>query len=63
VLDGYYPGAEATYRYALLLNNSGDHEQAQTLFEKILHSAKISSKHYGDLNKQWISLAKKEHRK
>ena len=59
-LEGYYPGPEATYRYAKLLKSVGEHEKANTFFEKIIHRSKISGRHYNSLHKEWIALAKKE---
>lgn len=61
-LDGYYSGAEASYRYAMLLKQEGDYEQTMAVLEKILHKSKISSKHYQSLNKKWVMLAKSEYR-
>ena len=60
VLDGYYPGPEATYHYALLLKNMGDHDKAKALIEKILHKSKTAGNHYNAVHEQWISLAKNE---
>ena len=60
VLDGYYKGLEATYRYSMLLKKTGDNKKATELFEKILHKSKISSKHYNSLQKEWINKTKNE---
>ena len=57
-LDEYYPGPEATYRYAMLLQTTGKHAQAEQLLEKILQNAKLSDKHYRARYKPWISKAK-----
>lgn len=59
-LDSYYPGPEATYRYALLLKNRGDSSNSQQLFAKIIHSSNISGKHYNTLYKEWIKKAQAE---
>ncbi len=61
VLDGYYRGPEAKFRYARLLQRIGDHEQARQLFGKIIEDSKISGRHYYDLHKQWIKWAKDEY--
>lgn len=61
VLDGYYPGPEATYRYAILLKKVGRHDETRFLLEKILHGSKTSNKHYNSLHKEWIAKAKKEY--
>lgn len=60
VLDGYYKGLEATYRYSMLLKKTGDNKKATELFEKILHKSKISSKHYNSLQREWINKTKNE---
>ncbi|OZG71739.1 hypothetical protein BTA51_19045 [Hahella sp. CCB-MM4] len=60
VLDTYFSGPEATYRYAQLLKNSGDMRKAQELLEKIVFQASRSSRHYNDLYKKWIKLARSE---
>jgi len=59
-LDVYFPGPEATFRYALLLKNKGEHSKAKELLEKIIHSSKFSGKHYNDLYKEWVKKAKIE---
>lgn len=61
-LDGYYPGPEATLRYALLLKKNGSHERASSLLEKIIHLSEVSGRHYNSLHKQWIVAAKTEYR-
>ncbi|NOQ35237.1 MAG: hypothetical protein GQ569_05000 [Methylococcaceae bacterium] len=60
-LDGYYSGAEASYRYAMLLKAQGNYEQTMVVLEKILHTAKTSGKHYNSLHKKWITLVKYEY--
>jgi len=60
VLDGYYPGPEASYRYALLLRQNGQSEKARTVLEKIVNLSKTSGRHYNTIHKQWISKAKSE---
>jgi len=60
VLDKYYLGAEATYRYGKLLQKMGQADQAKICFDKIMESSTISGKHYNALNKEWIKKAKSE---
>ena len=60
VLADYYSGAEAKYCYAKLLQKQGEKDQAKQLFKEIIEYAKLSTRHYRDLNKKWISLAKQE---
>lgn len=61
VLDEYYPGPEASCRYAMLLKSTGDLQQANTIFEKIITLSRLSGKHYNTLHKEWIRLAKSEY--
>ena len=62
-LDEYYPGPEATYRYAMLLQTLDKDLQAEQLLEKILQNAKLSDKHYRARYKSWINKAKQELKK
>ncbi len=59
-LDVYFPGPEATFRYAKLLKSKGEHSKANELLEKIIHSSKFSGKHYNSLYKEWVNKAKNE---
>ena len=59
-LDVYFPGPEATFRYARLLKNKGEYSKAKELLEKIIHSSKFSGKHYNSLYKEWVNKAKNE---
>lgn len=61
VLDGYYPGPEATYRYAMLLKRNGWYDKSRAMLEKILHMATVSGRHYNSLHKEWVSLARSEY--
>jgi hypothetical protein len=60
VLAGYYSGAEAKYRYALLLRQQGQVDKAKNLLGEIVNLSKTSGKHFQSLNKKWIDLAKKD---
>jgi len=62
VLDGYYPGPEASYRYAMLLKQNGEMEKARPVLEKIINLSKTSGKHYNTIHREWISKAKTEFR-
>ena len=62
-LDEYYPGPEATYRYAMLLQSLDKPGQAEALLEKILQNAKLADKHYRARYKPWINKAKAELKK
>lgn len=59
-LDNYYPGPEATFRYAMLLKSKGEHSKSRELIGEIIHSSKISGKHYNSLYKEWVKKAKNE---
>ena len=59
-LDEYFPGPEATFRYAKLLKSKGEHSISNDLFKKIIHSSKISGKHYNSLYTEWVKKAKNE---
>ena len=60
VLADYYSGAEAKYCYAKLLKQQGDSATANALFKEIIEYSKLSTRHYRDLNKKWITLSKQE---
>ena len=62
-LDEYYPGPEATYRYAMLMQTLNKDDQAEQLLEKILQNAKLSDKYYRARYKTWINKAKQELKK
>ena len=54
-----YSGPEASYRYALLLQEHGDNDQANKLLEDIITTAKVSDQQYKHRYKEWIKKAKK----
>lgn len=59
-LDVYFPGPEATYRYAMLLRIKGENSKSKDLLEKIIHMSKISGSHHNSLYSEWIKKAKTE---
>ncbi len=59
VLARYYPGPEAKCRYALLLQKQGREKDAAALFHEVVTAAKHSGRHYRELHKEWIDMAKK----
>lgn len=61
VLDGYYPGPEASYRYAMLLLKQGDKAKARNLLEAILSKSEKLGDHYNELHGEWIKRARKEY--
>lgn len=60
VLDNYYLGPEASYRYAMLLKKQGDTEKSIEIFKKIILKSKSSGKHYNALYKEWIKRSADE---
>ncbi len=57
VLAGYYTGAEAKCRYALVLKKLGKTEQAQILFKEISDYGKDAPSFYRKAQKTWIDIA------
>lgn len=57
---GYYPGAEARVRQALLHKKLGQQDKAQALLEAVLRDAKHSPKHYRKTQREWLDLAQRE---
>ncbi len=60
VLADYSSGAEARYHYALLLQQQGQAEKSKALLLEIVQKSKTAGKHFRSLNREWITLAKKE---
>jgi len=60
VLVNYYTGPEPTYRYAMLLKDQGDQQKSQALLQSIMRNTELSPKHYKNMHKHWINLARKE---
>ncbi len=61
-LHGYYPGPEATYRYAIFNRNIGNRTKSQALLKDIIHRAEVSTAHYRALHNEWIQKANMEYR-
>ncbi len=53
-LAQYYPGPEAKYRYARMLQGLGRRVEARTLFDEILKTAGHSPAHYRRMHKTWL---------
>lgn len=58
-LAPYYPGQEARCRYAMLLEKSGDHREAQRLFREICQSIEMSPRHARRLQREWYDIARR----
>ena len=59
-LAGYYPGAEARVRQAMLYKKLGQTARAAEAFDAILRDARLAPKHFQKAQREWIDLAKKE---
>jgi hypothetical protein len=59
-LAGYYPGAEAAVRYALLLKRSGQQQAARDVLQSVLERAKYAPAHYRKAQRDWLGEAEKE---
>src|SRR3954462_4250368 len=53
-----YPGEEARCRYALLLQQLGQHERAQRVFKEIVESVRGSPSYYRTRQREWYKIAK-----
>ncbi len=58
-LVNYYTGAEAKYRYAILLNKEGEKEKGEDILRNVIQASYAAGKHFILLNREWIILAKK----
>jgi hypothetical protein len=56
----YFPGAEAKYRYAMLLRAAGDQTQARQVLVQLLNEAELAAKHFRKIQKQWLDAARRE---
>lgn len=59
-LVNYYPGPEPACRLALLLKSTGHIDKAMPLFTRIMSESKIAGRHYNNLHKEWVAIAKRE---
>lgn len=59
-LSKYYSGAEATYRYALLLKRQGQGEQATAMFKELLANAELAGAVFRKEQREWLDAAKQE---
>lgn len=60
VLAGYYPGAEATVRYARLLHQQGRADEARKLLRGLLERAAMAPAYYKKMQKEWLDEARRE---
>lgn len=60
VLAGYYPGAEATVRYARLLRGQGQDAPAAEALRGLLAQAAVAPAHYRRTQDEWLTEAQRE---
>jgi len=58
-LADYYPGAEATVRYAMLLQRSGQGDLARQTLDALLERARFAPGHYRKAQQEWLDEAQK----
>jgi len=56
----YYPGAEASVRYARLLKAQGDAAEAARILREVLERARLAPAHYRRIQKEWLDAAERE---
>jgi hypothetical protein len=59
-LSKYYFGAEAMYRYAMLLKRQGQVEQGNTMLKELLANAELAGAVFRREQGEWIDAAKRE---
>lgn len=59
-LAAYYPGAEASVRYAQLLRSAGRGEDAERVLRDLLEQARIAPAHYRRTQREWLAIAARE---
>ncbi|MGH8311266.1 MAG: tetratricopeptide repeat protein, partial [Steroidobacteraceae bacterium] len=59
-LSKYYPGAEATVRYAQLLKQVGQLSLARTVLHELMEYAQLAPSHYRKAQREWLELARRE---
>jgi hypothetical protein len=55
-----FPGAEARFRYALLLKRRGKLQEARAEFKDLLDGAKLGPPHYRRAQAEWLERARRE---
>jgi hypothetical protein len=59
-LSAYYPGAEATVRYAQLLRGQQQGEAARGVLKALLDQAAVAPAHYRRTQDEWLNKAERE---
>jgi hypothetical protein len=60
VLEGSYPGAEARYRYGMLLKQMGKSDESRRIFNELIQSAQLAPRHYRKAQAEWLDRAARE---
>ena len=55
-----YPGAEARFRYGLLLKRRGKLQEAQRVLKDLLDGSRLSPAHYRRAQAEWLERARRE---
>jgi hypothetical protein len=55
-----FPGAEAKFRYGLLLKRRGKLQEAQAQFKDLLDGARLGPAHYRRAQAEWLERARRE---
>jgi hypothetical protein len=55
-----FPGAEARFRYGLLLKRRGKLQEAQRILKDLLDGAKLGPAHYRRAQAEWLDRARRE---
>ena len=58
-LERYYPGQEARCRYALLLEKTGAHREAERLFRDICQAIEMGPRHQRRDQREWYDIARR----
>ena len=59
-LNSYYPSPEPACRLAQLYKAQGEKGLATELFQSVIKRSVTSGKHFNDVNKEWVKIAKRE---
>jgi hypothetical protein len=59
-LAAYYPGAEATVRYAQLLRAQGQRDVARQALQDLMKQAAVAPPHYRRTQEEWLKQAERE---
>jgi hypothetical protein len=55
-----YAGAEAPLRYAQLLRESGQTDEARRVLKELLEHARFAPRHYRKMQQEWLASAERE---